>query len=82
MKVVETQILEPETVQNPLCRGLSMTEVELVRFAANGCTNKEIGKQLFWSKIQVKRKMQDAYRKLQVTDRAQAVAEAMRQGLI
>jgi len=44
-----------------------MTEVELVRFATNGYTNKEIGKQLFWSEIQVKRKMQDvteSYRSL------------------
>jgi DNA-binding NarL/FixJ family response regulator len=45
-------------------------------------TNKQIGNQMYWSEIQVKRKMQDIYRKLQVTDRAQAVAEAMRHGLI
>jgi len=68
--------------QNRLFRGLSMAEVELMRLVAKGCTNKEIGKQLFWSEIQVKRKMQDIYRKLQVTDRAHAVAEAMRNGLI
>jgi DNA-binding NarL/FixJ family response regulator len=68
--------------QNRLRRGLSTTDVELVRFVAKGFTNKEIGKQLFWSEIQVKRKMQDIYRKLQVTDRAHAVAEAMHQGLI
>ena len=68
--------------QNRLRRGLSMMDVELVRFVAKGFTNKEIGKQLFWSEIQVKRKMQGIYRKLQVTDRAHAVAEAMHQGLI
>jgi len=53
-----------------------------VRLAAQGWTNKEIGNQMYWSEVQVKRKMQDVYRKLQVTDRAQAVAEAMRHGLI
>ena len=68
--------------QNRLSRGLSMTEIDLMRLVANGSTNKEIGKQLFWSEVQVKRKMQDIYRKLQVSDRAQAVAESMRQGLI
>lgn len=57
-------------------------EIDLIRLASKGCTNKEIGKQNFWSEIQVKRKMQEIYRKLQVTDRTQAVAEAMRQGLI
>ena len=68
--------------QSRLFRGLTTTEVELVKLVSNGCTNKEIGKQLFWSEIQVKRKMQDIYRKLQVADRAHAVAEAMRHGLI
>lgn len=62
--------------------GLSDQEIELVRFAARGCTNKEIAALKFWSEVTVKRKMQDIYRKLQVADRAQAVAEAMRMGLI
>lgn len=62
--------------------GLSDLEIELVRLAAQGCSNKEIASRQFWSEVTVKRKMQDIYRKLQVTDRAQAVAEAMRMGLI
>jgi DNA-binding NarL/FixJ family response regulator len=62
--------------------GLSELEIELVRLAAQGCSNKEIAARQFWSEVTVKRKMQDVYRKLQVTDRAQAVAEAMRMGLI
>jgi DNA-binding NarL/FixJ family response regulator len=78
--VNEFQRLSKE--HNRLSRGLSTKEIELVRLASKGCTNKEIGTQLYWSEVQVKRKMQDIYRKLQVTDRAQAVAEAMRQGLI
>ena len=68
--------------QNRLGLGLSTREIEVVRLASEGCTNREIGKQLFWSEVQVKRKMQDIYRKLQVADRAQAVAAALRQGLI
>jgi len=62
--------------------GLSDLEIELVRLAAEGCSNKEIAARQFWSEVTVKRKMQDIYRKLQVTDRAQAVAESMRMGLI
>jgi DNA-binding NarL/FixJ family response regulator len=68
--------------QNRLNWGLSTTHIELVRLAAQGQTNKEIGKHMYWSEVQVKRKMQEVYRKLQVTDRAQAVAQAMRHGLI
>ena len=62
--------------------GLTDLEIELVRLAAEGCSNKEIAARQFWSEVTVKRKMQDIYRKLSVTDRAQAVAEAMRMGLI
>ena len=78
--VIEFHRLAQE--QDRLNRGLSLVEIDLLRFASNGCTNREIGKEVFWSEVQVKRKMQDIYRKLQVTDRAQAVAEAMRCGLI
>jgi DNA-binding NarL/FixJ family response regulator len=78
--VIEFHRLAQE--QERLNLGLSLVEIDLLRFASNGYTNKEIGKEVFWSEVQVKRKMQDIYRKLQVTDRAQAVAEAMRHGLI
>ncbi len=61
---------------------LNTTEIEMVRLASEGFTNKEIGTRVYWSEVQVKRKMQDIYRKLEVTDRAQAVAAAMRNGLI
>jgi len=62
--------------------GLSDLEIELLRLVAKGCSNKEIAARQFWSEVTVKRKMQDIYRKLQVTDRAQAVADAVRLGLI
>jgi len=68
--------------QNRLNWGLSTADIELVQLAAQGWTNKEIGKHMYWSEVQVKRKMQEVYRKLQVTDRAHAVAQAMRHGLI
>jgi NarL family two-component system response regulator LiaR len=81
-----TQVLEElhrvTKAQIRLRYKLNTTEIEVVRLASEGCTNKEIGTRLYWSEIQVKRKMQDIYRKLEVTDRAQAVAEAMRHGLI
>jgi DNA-binding NarL/FixJ family response regulator len=91
----ERVIGEPRAITHVLCEfekltkeqerirsGLSDLEIELVRLAAEGCSNKEIASRQFWSEVTVKRKMQDIYRKLQVTDRAQAVAEVMRMGLI
>ncbi len=81
-----TQVLEEfhqlTKAHNRLRYKLNTTEIELVRLASEGCTNREIGTRLYWSEIQVKRKMQEVYRKLNVSDRAQAVAEAMRNGLI
>ncbi len=68
--------------QERMRSGLTDLEIELVRLAAEGCGNKEIASRKFWSEVTVKRKMQEIYRKLQVTDRAQAVAEVMRMGLI
>jgi DNA-binding NarL/FixJ family response regulator len=78
--VVEFHRLTKE--QNRQKWGLDTKEIELMRLVSKGCTNREIGIQVYWSEVQVKRKMQDIYRKLQVSDRAQAVAEAMRHGLI
>lgn len=78
--VIEFRRLSTE--QNRMNWGLSTTEIECLKLASQGWTNKEIGKHLYWSEVQVKRKMQDIYRKLQATDRAQAVAEGIRHGLI
>ncbi|WIG59795.1 MAG: hypothetical protein OJF49_002542 [Ktedonobacterales bacterium] len=62
--------------------GLTLEEVEMLRLAAMGLNNKDIGAHQFWSEITVKRKMQEVYRKLGVKSRAQAVAEAIRLGHI
>ena len=78
--VIEFRRLSKE--QNRLNWGLSSIEIECLKLASQGWTNREIGNQVYWSEVQVKRKMQDIYRKLEVTDRAQAVAEAIRHGLI
>ncbi len=62
--------------------GLGDEEVEVLRLIADGATNKEIGEKLFWSEVTVKRRASEVYAKLNVADRAQAVAEAMKRGLI
>jgi len=62
--------------------GLSGKEIELLGLVAEGDTNEEIAKKMYWSKTTVKRKLSDVYVKLGAGDRAQAVAVAMRHGLI
>jgi len=62
--------------------GLSDQELQILRHIAEGATNREIAEQMFWSEVTVKRKVEDIFTKLSVSNRAQAVAEAIRRGLI
>ena len=62
--------------------GLSDQELEVLRMIATGATNKEIAEKLYWSEVTVKRKVQDILEKMGVANRAQAVAEAGKRGLL
>lgn len=62
--------------------GLTLQELKLLELVADGATNTEIADRLYWSEITVKRKLQDILRKLEVSNRTQAVVQAMRRGLI
>lgn len=57
-------------------------EIAVLRLAANGHTNRQIGRHLGLAEEAVKSRMQSALRKLRVHDRAQAVAVAIRLGLL
>jgi two-component system nitrate/nitrite response regulator NarL len=61
---------------------LTPREHEILTLIAEGLSAPEIGKRLFLSPATVKTHAQRLYEKLGVSDRAAAVAEAMRQGLI
>ncbi len=62
--------------------GLTDQELQVVRMIAAGATNKEIAEKLYWSEVTVKRKVQDILEKMSVANRAQAVAEAAKRGLL
>ena len=65
-----------------LCSLLTARELEILRLVATGKTNKEIAAQLFISSDTVKGHLETTYRKLGVSDRAHAVAVAIRNGLV
>lgn len=61
---------------------LSTRETAILDGAARGLTNEEIGRQLHLSAATVKSHMRHVFDKLGAKDRASAVAEGMRRGLI
>jgi two-component system, NarL family, nitrate/nitrite response regulator NarL len=61
---------------------LTPREREVLKLTAEGLSAPEIGFQLHVSAATVKTHMKSAYEKLGVSDRAAAVAEAMRQGIL
>ena len=62
--------------------GLSGEDLEILRLAAKGATNREIGEKLHKTEIAIKKRLQIIFSRLGTVDRAHAVAEAMKRGLI
>jgi DNA-binding NarL/FixJ family response regulator len=61
---------------------LTEDDREILRKASEGSTNKEIGFAMGRSEIAIKKRLQIIFAKLGAVDRAHAVAEAIRRGLI
>lgn len=61
---------------------LSNEDREILKLAAQGLTNREIGRELGRSEIAIKKRLQVIFAKLGAIDRAHAVAESIRRGLI
>jgi DNA-binding NarL/FixJ family response regulator len=61
---------------------LTQRELEILRMAADGLTNREISAKLYVSPGTVKTHLDNIYRKLEVSDRAHAVAVGLRRGLL
>ncbi len=61
---------------------LSADDIRVLALIANGATNEEIAKETHWSESTVKRKIEEIALTLGARNRAQAVAIAVREGLI
>jgi DNA-binding NarL/FixJ family response regulator len=69
-------------VRKPVQETLSQRESEILALVANGATNRDIAHALFISEATVKTHLLHIYEKLGVRDRAAAVGEAYRRGLL
>jgi NarL family two-component system response regulator LiaR len=61
---------------------LSEEELRVLQQIADGMTNEEIAKEMYWSARTTKRKVEDIIAKLGARNRAQAAVEAVRKGFI
>ena len=71
-----------ERVRGPEEDSLSPREIEVLSLVAQGKSNKEIAKRLWVSETTVKHHLVGTFRKLGASDRAQAVAVALRRGIL
>ncbi len=62
--------------------GFTKREAEVLQAVSEGLSNREIAEQLFVSEETVKSHLKSIYRKLSVRDRAEAIALALREGLV
>lgn len=62
--------------------GLTSDELQVLRLIAQGATNEEIAKEMYWGERTVKRKVEEIMIKMGARNRAQAVAEAIKKGVI
>jgi DNA-binding NarL/FixJ family response regulator len=69
-------------VRKPQRGTLSPREMEVLRLVAGGATNREAAAKLFISEASIKTHLLHVYAKLDVRDRAAAVGEAYRRGLL
>jgi PAS domain S-box-containing protein len=76
---LETHLAPPALGDTPR---LTVRELEILALAADGHSNQDIARRLVLSPATVKTHLQNTYRKLEVPDRAAAVAVALRTGLI
>jgi DNA-binding NarL/FixJ family response regulator len=69
-------------LRSPAEEPLSQRELEVLGLVAHGCTNREAAARLFISEATVKTHLLHVYAKLEVRDRAAAVAAAFERGLL
>ncbi|NNC10626.1 response regulator transcription factor [Planctomonas sp. JC2975] len=69
-------------LRGPANGSLSERELEVLRLVADGRTNRAIADTLFVSEATVKSHLLNIYAKLEVTDRAAAVSQGYRRGLL
>lgn len=72
----------PRSKEDALIEALSERELEILRLAASGLSNRQIAERLFLAEGTVKNYISTIFQKLGVQDRTQAVLAAQKHGLV
>ena len=72
----------PALAEEPEGKKLSARETEILQLIAKGISNNEAAQLLSLSKATIRTHLEHIYRKLEVTNRVEAVTEGLRKGLI
>jgi DNA-binding NarL/FixJ family response regulator len=72
----------PPQQEEPEGKKLSARETEILQLIAKGVSNSEAATMLTLSKATIRTHLEHIYRKLEVTNRVEAVTEGLRKGLI
>lgn len=72
----------PPAPAEPLLKPLSEREQEILQLIAKGVSNNEAAQVLGLSKATIRTHLEHIYRKLEVTNRVEAVTEGLRKGII
>ncbi|HTX78941.1 MAG TPA: response regulator transcription factor [Longilinea sp.] len=81
-KIINDYQNRPATNPTPTSFHLSEREQELLKLLAYGLTNAEIAQQLFLTEGTIRNYTSELFKKLNVSDRTQAVVAALRYGLV
>jgi DNA-binding NarL/FixJ family response regulator len=68
--------------EEPAAKKLSVREIEILQLIAKGVSNPEAASVLGLSRATIRTHLEHIYRKLEVTNRVEAVTEGLRKGLI
>ncbi len=77
-----TPATQPAGLPEPEGKKLSARESEILQLIAKGVSNNEAAQLLGLSKATIRTHLEHIYRKLEVTNRVEAVTEGLRKGLI
>jgi DNA-binding NarL/FixJ family response regulator len=72
----------PPLLEEPEGKKLSAREMEILQLIAKGVSNSEAAQVLGLSKATIRTHLEHIYRKLEVTNRVEAVTEGLRKGII